>query len=217
MIDKHIGEEGPVWRIIASTDQRDASGHRLYLCECKVCGAQELRRIPHFKHPTICPHKTAAQYYLPQAGNYQKMTNRNLQYILSGMFGRCYDTSNKAYRWYGAKGVRVCDEWIKFPEKFEEWALSNGYQIGLTIDRIDSNQGYYPENCRWISLKENARYKSTTRFITVGNKTMSGKQWAAYLQVGPNRINTMIRQKGIEATKRFIQTKLKTIAPEETQ
>lgn len=69
---------------------------------------------------------------------------------------RCGNPNNKNYRYYGARGVTVCREWQSF-RGFEAWALDNGYQEGLTIDRVDGNGDYSPDNCRWIPAIENCR------------------------------------------------------------
>lgn len=76
---------------------------------------------------------------------------------------RCNNPNNPGYRWYGKKGVKVCEEWNEF-SKFEKWAFENGYEynsnvprnLRLSIDRIDSNGDYCPQNCRWISIYENS-------------------------------------------------------------
>lgn len=77
---------------------------------------------------------------------------------------RCYNPKAKGYRWYGGKGITVCDEWRNCFVAFQAWALENGYADNLTIDRIDSNKGYQPGNCRWIPGPENAaRGRSCSR------------------------------------------------------
>lgn len=83
-------------------------------------------------------------------------TNTSIYHVFHGMHNRCEKPQEPAYRWYGAKGVKVCDEWTTF-EPFYAWAISNGYQEGLTIDRIDPDGDYCPENCRWITRSENSR------------------------------------------------------------
>lgn len=81
--------------------------------------------------------------------------------ILEGMKQRCYNPNNSAYKYYGAKGITVCDEWrYSFPS-FEEWAFANGYDANLTIDRINKDEGYYPSNCRWVTMKEQNRNRGT--------------------------------------------------------
>jgi hypothetical protein len=76
--------------------------------------------------------------------------------VLNGMKTRCENPNSTAYKWYGAKGVKVCPEWKDFAV-FRDWAMSHGYKKGLTIDRIDPDGDYCPDNCRWITRSENSK------------------------------------------------------------
>jgi len=76
--------------------------------------------------------------------------------VLNGMKTRCENPNSTAYKWYGAKGVKVCPEWKDFAV-FRDWAMSHGYKQGLTIDRIDPDGDYCPDNCRWITRSENSK------------------------------------------------------------
>ena len=135
--------------------------------------------------------------------------NSKLCSIYHAMMKRCYNQNCRDYKWYGAKGIGVCDEWRSNPFKFEEWALSNGYTDNLTIDRIDSNKDYCPENCRWVTLQNNAKYKSTTGVLTVDNVSHTGKDWANECGLGCNTINAMLREYRTEDVITFIRERLK--------
>lgn len=80
----------------------------------------------------------------------------------SAMKQRCLNPNNPKYPRYGGRGIKVCEEWLDIVG-FAEWAKNNGWSEGLTLDRIDNNGDYCPENCRWVSVSENSKKKSTTK------------------------------------------------------
>lgn len=67
---------------------------------------------------------------------------------------RCYDDKCKDYKHYGGRGITVCDEWLNGFQAFYDWAMSHGYADNLSIDRIDNEKGYSPDNCRWVTASE---------------------------------------------------------------
>lgn len=75
---------------------------------------------------------------------------------------RCLNPKNPKFKRYGGRGITICDEWMDI-RGFIDWANKNGWKQGMTIDRIDNNGNYCPENCRWVSVSENSRKKSTTK------------------------------------------------------
>ena len=77
--------------------------------------------------------------------------------IYKNMISRCNNEKSTSFYKYGAKGIFVCNEWQDDILNFEQWAINNGYSDELTIDRINSNDGYYPKNCRWVTTTEQNR------------------------------------------------------------
>ena len=104
------------------------------------------------------------------------------------MKARCYRKNAKGYEFYGARGISVCDEWKNSFESFRDWALVNGYDDSLTIDRIDVNGNYCPENCRWLTIQEQLRNTRKNVFITIDNKRLTIKEWADVLGVNPGTL-----------------------------
>ena len=107
---------------------------------------------------------------------------------------RCNNPRNKRYKQYGARGIKVCAEWEHDYVAFRNWAMSNGYADDLTIDRIDVDKGYSPDNCRWVGAKIQANNMTRNRFITFRGKTMTLSQWAEELGLSYGVINHRIQR-----------------------
>lgn len=108
--------------------------------------------------------------------NTHGMSRTRLYRIWSLIKNRCENENSPAYRNYGGRGIELCEDWHS-SSAFFEWALSNGYAENLTIDRIDNNKGYSPENCRWVDETTQGNNKRTNRYITIGDKTKTLAQW----------------------------------------
>lgn len=86
-----------------------------------------------------------------------RIKDKELHEIRYAMIKRCYQINNKDYKWYGARGISVYEEWKSSAKTFIDWAKKNDYKHGLWLDRIDSNKNYCPNNCRWTTPKEQQR------------------------------------------------------------
>lgn len=90
-------------------------------------------------------------------------TNTRLYHIYRGMKARCYYTESQNYEKYGGKGIKICKEWLDDFTIFKKWALDNGYTENLSIDRINNERNYEPDNCRWADHKIQTRNRSITK------------------------------------------------------
>jgi len=88
-----------------------------------------------------------------------KAQGGRLYKIFDGMKSRCYNPHATGYKNYGGRGITICDEWLSNFWSFHNWAMSSGYADGLTIDRIDNDKGYSPDNCRWATMAEQNKNK----------------------------------------------------------
>ena len=112
-----------------------------------------------------------------------KMSGTRIYLEWQGMKGRCYNPHDPRYDRWGGRGISVCDEWRDSFESFYEWAMAHGYSDELTIDRIDNDGNYTPDNCRWASQKQQSRNRSTNINITIGNSTRTLTEWCEIFQV----------------------------------
>lgn len=110
-----------------------------------------------------------------------KKSDTKLFAVWCSMRFRCNNPNDKSYHNYGARGIRVCDEWTNSFSSFYNWALSNGYNDGLTIDRINNDGNYEPSNCRWVSRKVQGNNSRKNRLITIDNETKTLSQWCEQL------------------------------------
>ena len=98
--------------------------------------------------------------------------------IWDSMKQRCYNKNHEAYSRYGGRGVSVCEEWRNDSRAFREWAVTHGYRDDLTLDRIDVNGNYCPDNCRWVTRKEQNNNRRDNHKLTLNGRTQSLPEWA---------------------------------------
>lgn len=108
--------------------------------------------------------------------------------VWKGILHRCYNEKDDYYSLYGGRGITVCEEWLNDYEAFREWAYSNGYDENApygqcTIDRIDVNRGYGPNNCRWVTAKEQANNRRSNHLVSGFGKTQNIRSWADELNI----------------------------------
>lgn len=121
------------------------------------------------------------------------MTSTRVFRIWIDVKRRCVNPRTKNYKHYGARGITVCEEWKNDFMAFYNWSISNGYQENLTIDRIDVNGNYEPNNCRWATTKEQNANKTTARLIEFNGRTQYLFQWSTETGINSATILSRIR------------------------
>ena len=209
----HIGEIHGIYKIVDVSDTRDKWGHLIYKCICTECGRIKLCSYSSISCPSKikkkCNHKRANGDLIPYTN--RNWNNKRIGRIFRGMIRRCYSKNCREYRWYGAREIGIYSDWMSNPFKFEEWALSNGYTDDLTIDRIDPNKDYCPENCRWVTASDNSKNKPSDRIIIVDGISNTGRGWAKECKIGCNTINKMLSKYKENVVISFIKARLKNI------
>lgn len=153
-----------------------------WVCECE-CGSKKVVRSDSLRKGLV---KSCGCLKREQNGinltkhHRHKESHSRLHNIWIGIKKRCNDMNDDRY---GGRGIKVCEEWTKSYESFRDWALNNGYSDNLTIERVDNDKGYYPENCSWIPQSEQAMNRRSTVWIEWDGKRKSIKQWSDYLGI----------------------------------
>lgn len=130
------------------------------------------------------------------SGQKHLMSHTRIYTIWQGMKSRCCNVHDVRYYSYGGRGITICEDWKDNFSLFYEWAVNNGYDENLTIDRIDNNKGYFPENCRWTDMKTQSRNRTTNIRITIGKSTKTLMEWCEIFELDYKTIYARYNRNG---------------------
>ena len=169
--------------VLEMTNKRKR-GYVVYKCKCNKC-----KRI--FENSIEQYRKRAKQGILTMTcGCYDRhycnfykngLSKTRIRYIYDNMKSRCYNQNNKEYKNYGKRGITVCKEWLDKEKGFEifyNWAINNGYQDNLSIDRINVDGNYEPKNCKWSDFEEQINNRTNTVKFEYNGITKTLTKWA---------------------------------------
>lgn len=165
-----------------------------YFCRCECGNEKEV-----YAYDLINGRSTSCGCYhkeiLSQQSTTHGKTNDRVYNIYHNIVQRCENENNTRYKNYGGRGIKICDEWKNSFENFYNWAMANGYRDDLTIDRIDVNANYSPDNCRWVDMSVQYMNKQNTIYYTVYGVTKPLKEWSQLAESNYEKIYARYRRK----------------------
>lgn len=167
--------------------ERFKNGKGLFVCDCGKLTVKSINAVTQGmtkscgclnRELTIIRNKTNAI-----------AVNKRILKCYGHMKDRCYNPDDKGYKNYGGRGIAVCDEWLNSYKSFEKWAIDNGYNDTLTIDRIDVNGNYEPNNCRWVDTLTQANNTRRTHYLVLFGVKLPIQEWARLTGVNAYTLN----------------------------
>lgn len=123
-----------------------------------------------------------------------RMSNTRIYKIWKCMKNRCLNPNADRYKYYGGKGISICNEWVSDFMSFYNWSMQNGYEENLSIDRKDVNGNYEPNNCRWITMKKQQSNTSRNRLIDIDGIKKTITEWSGFYNVNTKTIYSRLRR-----------------------
>lgn len=177
--------------IIREVENINKYRDRFFECKCE-CGSIKTYRLSqltrgHTKSCGCYRKEVLSKLYKTHGDSRTK-----LHMIWCTMLQRCNNVKSQRYKYYGARGIEVCQKWTKYVQ-FKNWAISHGYEEGLTLERKNNNGNYCPKNCTWIPRSEQPKNARSNILITYKGKTKIASQWAKELNIHGETLRRRIR------------------------
>lgn len=172
---------------VISINERRYRGYVYWNCQCD-CGTICVVRSVYLKQGTTKSCGCLKKSWGPE---YKGLYGSNIHLVWKNLMQRCYNKKDPRFPNYGGRGIEVCSEWHSFLNFYKD--MKDGYKKGLTIDRIDNNEGYSKSNCRWVSMKVQSRNKSSNVFLTLNGETKIASDWARSLGIRKQKINNRLK------------------------
>lgn len=159
-----------------------------WLCKCD-CGNETVVRGANLKRG----YTQSCGCLIKETNSTHGLKKTRLYVVWRDIKLRCFNPNANNFKDYGAKGVFMCDEWRNDFKVFYDWAMENGYNPNAkrgecTIDRIDNNKGYFPENCRWVDNLSQQNNRTNNRFLTYNSETYTVAEWSRKINVPPHTL-----------------------------
>lgn len=164
-----------------------------YKCQCD-CGNIKIISRDNLLHNTTKSCGCYAREEKIKRASKHNLSGNRIYKIYCGIKKRCYNINSSNYKIYGGKGIKMCDIWLQDFMNFHNWAINNGYKENLTIDRIDVNGNYEPNNCRWVDMVTQANNRTKNYNITYKNQTHTASEWAKLYGFKSSTVRARLRK-----------------------
>lgn len=192
-IKKQLIESGDViGRYLILNEAERRGSKRYYLCKCE-CGNEKEVRMDSLRNGKAISCGCYNKEMSIKANTKHGMYKTRIYRIWHGMKSRCLNYNNDSYKNYGGRGISICSEWMDF-SAFKKWSIINGYKDFLTIERVNVNGNYNPQNCTWISMEEQRRNTTVTKNISYDGKTLTLRQWAKEMNMCNSTLSRRLKK-----------------------
>lgn len=218
---KSCGEKSKIQNIIGRKFGKltiiNINSYNPVKCKCKCeCGNIKIIRYSDLRSGKTVSCGCYAKEKNKENHTIHGKSNSRLFSIWANMISRCENKNIDTYKYYGKRGISVCYEWRNSFQEFYDWSISNGYKENLTLDRIDNNKNYSPDNCRWATIKEQSNNRRGNRILTYNGETRTLTQWAEIIGCRESMLRSRLNR-GWSVEKAIETPKLKSKCPKSVQ
>jgi hypothetical protein len=191
------GYENDYIRVICRTEDKIYStGLRSvqWLCVCKYCGNEFCATSQNITKQKVKSCGCMTGKLKAKAHTTHGKCNTKLYRTWAHIISRCYNKNTRAYHNYGERGITVCEDWRNNFDSFYKWAIESGYSEELTIDRIDNEKGYFPDNCRWVDDTTQVRNRRVTVMVEIDGIIKPLAEWCEIYNANYYLVHQRIRR-----------------------
>lgn len=203
MYEEYLNKKYNEWTII-SFSHKDKNKRPFFNCICS-CGNKNKIDLFSLKYGKT---KSCRSCSAKKRENKHNLSYSRIYRIFNHMKQRCKNKNDPAYKYYGERGIKICKEWENNFISFYDWAIKNGYREDLTIDRIDNNKGYFPENCRWVDMKAQQNNKKNNHIIKYKDKEYTISKFCKFFNLNERTIRQRINIYGYEKAEDLLKKNL---------
>lgn len=204
MYEEYLNKKYNEWTVV-SFSHKDKYNHPFFNCICS-CGNKNTIDIFSLKYGKS---KSCKKCSAKKRKNKHNLSYSRIYRIYNHIKQRCNNKQDSAYKNYGGRGIKICKEWEDNFINFYNWSIANGYEENLSIDRIDNNENYCPQNCRWVDMETQQNNKRNNHIITYNNKEYTISNFCKKFNLNERLVRQRINVYGYEEPEKLLKKDLR--------